>query len=117
MSVSSVFSIGAADPMIEAITRNRGRRPSAPRPSPIAARHIEIRLKLCLRSVQAIRMEAHHGRSRTVSPRHPRLAGGQLSAGNAASDDFGGRYVLGRAQRAILLRAAAGLVRADARQG
>ena len=40
-----------------------------------------------------------------------------MSAGDAAADDLGRRYVLGRPQHQILLRAAARLVRADARQG
>src|SRR3977135_4379150 len=37
----------------------------------------------------------HHVRSGKVSPRNPRLAGGQLSAGDAAADDRR-RYLLGR---------------------
>src|SRR5260370_15392209 len=58
-----------------------------------------------------------HVRSGKIPPRNPRLAGGQLSAGDAAADDVRRRYVLGRPQYQILLRAAARLVRADARQG
>src|SRR5947199_7106694 len=56
-------------------------------------------------------------RSRKISPRNPQLAGGQLPAGDAAADDLGGRYVLGRPQHQLLIRAATRLVRADARQG
>src|SRR5258708_36464491 len=62
-------------------------------------------------------METHHARSGKFSSRNPRLAGGQLSAGDAAADDLGRGYVLGRPQHQILLRAATRLVRADARQG
>src|SRR5438477_5668710 len=58
-----------------------------------------------------------HVRSGKISSRNPQLAGGQLPAGDAAADDLGGRYVLGRPQHQVLIRAAARLVRADARQG
>ena len=71
-----------------------------------------------LRSIQrSLQMETRHVRSGKISPRNPRLAGGQLPAGDAAADDLGRGYVLGRPQHQILLRAAARLVRADARQG
>src|SRR4051794_34168723 len=54
-------------------------------------------------------------RSGKISSRNPQLAGGQLPAGDAAADDLGGRYVLGLPQHQVLIRAAARLVRADAR--
>src|ERR1700730_13048852 len=62
-------------------------------------------------------METRHARSGKIPPREPRLAGSQLPTGDAKADDLGRGYVLGWPQRQILLRAAARLVRTDARQG
>src|SRR5437762_1065790 len=62
-------------------------------------------------------LETHHVRYRTISPRNPRLAASELPAGNAQTHDLRGRYVLGRPQHQILVRAATRLVRTHARQG